>query len=178
MKTCIKCLESKSKNNFTKRTKNSVDGFRNTCKCCDNARKLDWSKQNPDAKYKASHKYLDKIKDTQSYKDSTRLKNQKALKENPEYFYVKQVERRAKKLQATPKWDAEFTEFVCKEAYQLAKLRKKTTNISWHVDHIVPLSGRSWCGLHTWSNFQVIPASLNVRKCNVNTNIYRWSDYF
>ena len=91
---------------------------------------------------------------------------------------MKQVERRAKKLQATPKWDAEFTEFVCKEAYQLAKLRKTITNISWHVDHIVPLSGRGWCGLHIWSNLQVIPASLNVRKCNVHTNTYRWSEYF
>lgn len=58
----------------------------------------------------------------------------------------------------------ELTEFVTKEAHELRKLRNEVTGIEWHVDHIVPLNGKDICGLHIWSNLQVIPKVLNLRK--------------
>jgi len=74
--------------------------------------------------------------------------------------------RRAMKLNATPIWFDEIDEFVLQEAHSLAKLREKSTGIKWHVDHVIPLKGRTVCGLHCWNNLQVIPAKHNLQKSN------------
>lgn len=60
----------------------------------------------------------------------------------------------------------ELSKLVSEEAYHLAKLREKTTGFKWHVDHLIPLNGKSVCGLHTWNNLAVIPAVLNLSKGN------------
>lgn len=82
---------------------------------------------------------------------------------NPEYLNVDQAFRRARKLEATPKWANRF--FIA-EAYRLAKLRTKMLGFQWHVDHIVPLRHPLVCGLHTHTNLQVIPGIDNYRKNN------------
>jgi len=57
---------------------------------------------------------------------------------------------------ATPKWsdraavDLFFS--ACPEGY--------------HIDHIVPLRGKSVCGLHVLENLQYLPAQENMRKSN------------
>lgn len=71
--------------------------------------------------------------------------------------------RRARKLQATPKWAN------CKEIeniYKKCKQISDSTKIKHHVDHIVPLSGDLVCGLHVESNLQIIPAAINMKKSN------------
>lgn len=67
---------------------------------------------------------------------------------------------RAKKA----RFNDEFTKLVVKEAHDLRKLRNNITGIEWHVDHIEPLKGKDVCGLHIWSNLQVIPKLLNLQK--------------
>ncbi len=59
-----------------------------------------------------------------------------------------------------------FDKFVLEEAVLLAYLRKKFTNIDWHVDHIVPVSKGGTSVAH---NLQVVPASWNRRKSNKHT---------
>lgn len=82
---------------------------------------------------------------------------------NPAIASAWVAKRRAAKLNATPSWAIPF--FIA-EAYSLARLRQKLTGIRWHVDHIVPLRGKTVCGLHVHHNLQVIPATLNHRKTN------------
>lgn len=86
--------------------------------------------------------------------------------EFPEKGRSRVIKRRAGKLQATPIWFSEFDEFVVSEASKLAVDREKITGFKWHVDHIIPLRGKTVCGLHIGINLAVIPAIENLRKGN------------
>lgn len=69
--------------------------------------------------------------------------------------------RRAEVKRATPPWANLF--FIA-EAYHIAKVREKMLGGKWHVDHVIPLRGKTVCGLHVENNLQVIPAKVNLKK--------------
>lgn len=66
----------------------------------------------------------------------------------------------------------ELTQLVTREAHDVRKRRNLLTKIEWHVDHILPLKRTSLCGLHIWSNIQVIPKILNLKKGNKEMRKY------
>lgn len=71
--------------------------------------------------------------------------------------------RRAQEMRATPAWaDLKAIEAFYAEARRLTE----ETGIPHHVDHIIPLRGKTVCGLHVESNLRVIPAEENLRKRN------------
>lgn len=70
------------------------------------------------------------------------------------------------KAKRMPNWLSNDDLWVIEEAYTLAALRSTMTGIVWHVDHIVPLRGKTVSGLHVPWNLQVIPGQENVRKGN------------
>ena len=57
------------------------------------------------------------------------------------------------------------------EKEQIKKLYSKAKELGFEVDHIVPLQSEKVCGLHTFSNLQLLDSDLNKSKGN-----RRWPD--
>lgn len=74
------------------------------------------------------------------------------------------AKRRAALIQRTPKWLTEDDLWMIEQAYELAVLRTQMFSFDWHVDHIIPLQGKSVSGLHVPINLQVIPGKENLSK--------------
>jgi hypothetical protein len=74
--------------------------------------------------------------------------------------------RRSLKLNATPPWLTAIHEAQMQEMYDIARARTVQTGIEHHVDHIHPLKGNGFNGLHVPWNLQVITAFENLSKRN------------
>lgn len=67
---------------------------------------------------------------------------------------------RARRVSATPKWaDLEMIAKI----YAYAK-HLDCSGVKHHVDHIVPLQGKTVCGLHAENNLRVVVDIVNLRK--------------
>ena len=75
-------------------------------------------------------------------------------------------QRQLSKIQRTPAWLTVDEHWMIEQAYELAILRSKMFGFPWHVDHVLPLRGKTVSGLHTPYNLQVILGSENCRKGN------------
>lgn len=76
---------------------------------------------------------------------------------NKAKFLANNSRRRLIIKQATPKWaDLDLIVDVYKEAQYFG----------FHVDHIIPLRGKTVCGLHVWENLQILPPRVNLQKGN------------
>ena len=76
------------------------------------------------------------------------------------------MKRYTSKKKRCPTWLANDDLWIIKEAYALANIRSKLFGFTWHVDHIIPLQGKTVSGLHVPLNIQVIPGVVNQRKSN------------
>lgn len=74
--------------------------------------------------------------------------------------------RQAALLNRTPAWLTEFDILKMKCLYQVAAMRTRESGEEWHVDHILPLQGKTVSGLHVPSNLRIIPATENIKKSN------------
>lgn len=110
------------------------------------------------------------------YRREYREKNRETLREYhldryqkiPEYYKDNANKRRAAKLQAMPAWASEGK---IRDFYFAAEFLGMVTGEWYHVDHIVPLQGKTVCGLHWEGNMQVLTAPENLRKGN-----HSWPD--
>ena len=83
--------------------------------------------------------------------------------EMPGYSLARVQIRRARKLQATPKWiNAE----VVASIFTLSCMLTRSTGQKFHVDHIFPLVNDRVCGLHVEHNLRIVCAKDNNRKGN------------
>lgn len=74
--------------------------------------------------------------------------------------------RRAALLNRTPAWLTAEDFQKMEDAYRVAQLFKGPDGRAYHVDHIIPLRGRTVSGLHVPSNLQILPPTDNLRKSN------------
>lgn len=142
MKTCCACKQVLSFSLFSK-DKSRPDGFYIKCKPCHSLYRQTETQKTHFKAYFAQYYQNNKAKDTS-----------------------KRAKRRAKLLQATPKWltKEDYKAIECK--YSVANMLSRYGNEKHAVDHIVPLQGKTVCGLHVPWNLQVITATDNLKKGN------------
>lgn len=87
-------------------------------------------------------------------------------KDNPGKANAIAAQRRAVKLQATPKWLTGEHRAQIQAIYAEASILSEETNIPRHVDHIIPLQGEGVAGLHVPWNLQILTAIENIKKSN------------
>ena len=170
--TCTKCCVEKDCDLFpTDRSKTL--GKRKECKECRSVsgkkryidhrdkileRTSKYNKENPEVHRKAIARYRDT--------DAGKKKIAEWKDNNRDLIRMYWQKRYAAKKNAYPSWIGEDERFFLKEIYDLCELRNQMTNVKWEVDHIVPLQGKSVCGLHVPWNLQVITAQENRAKGN------------
>ena len=80
---------------------------------------------------------------------------------------AKWMRRYANKKQRTPAWLTDAQHKQIETEYALANWCSTVMGEPYHVDHIIPLQGKTVSGLHVPWNLQVIPAKLNQQKSNI-----------
>lgn len=133
------------------------------CKDCANKYYNDWYHANKDKTLLTQKKSLAKRK--AEGKDVLKCVRE-YRKKFPDRHCSKQNLRRADKISATPPWLTEEQKEAMSEFYWLARDLFCVTGQNYHVDHIVPLKGKTVCGLHVPWNLQVLPADVNIAKSN------------
>jgi len=159
LKTCNKCKVEKPLTEYSKDSRNK-DKLKRKCRSCLSADKKDYRRRNPE---------MDKI-----YRQTWLAKNKEHTKAyDKNYRKIKAAEvnarnakRKADKIQRTPKWLTKDDLIEIKNIYKLAYKKSVLTNQKWHVDHIVPLLGKTVSGLHVPWNLRVITAIENIKKNN------------
>lgn len=78
-------------------------------------------------------------------------------------YAARTIKRKALKLKATPVW-SDLNKIT--KIYRCCKQLSEITGVKHHVDHIVPLKGKTVCGLHVEYNLRIITATENLGKGN------------
>jgi hypothetical protein len=85
------------------------------------------------------------------------------IRDNPDKANAATARRRARILQATPKWADQDAITLY---YETAAALSAQTGVPYEVDHIVPLQGKNVCGLHVQNNLRVAKQKTNRSKGN------------
>lgn len=138
-----------------------------------------WAARNPERRNESVKKYRDANREktiaaslrslakkphiAKAWKEANRGKVREAQrawsKRNPEYAPLFKLRRR----RARPWWvDLRELAKITRECRRISK----ETGVPHHVDHVIPLLGKTVCGLDVPWNLQIIPAVVNFRKAN------------
>jgi 5-methylcytosine-specific restriction endonuclease McrA len=96
-----------------------------------------------------------------------RRRYKKAWKQaNPSEVKASQNDRRRRHKNATPSWLTDADKREIRRIYREAIAKTASTGIVYVVDHIIPLRGKTVCGLHVPTNLAIITAEENYQKSN------------
>lgn len=104
------------------------------------------------------------------YRNNNRAKvrklNSNQQKKHPSRYAFHTAKRRAQKVQATPPWLTIGQLREIRAIYSEAARLTRETGIKHEVDHIHPLLGKIFCGLHVPWNLQILTKEENCKKNN------------
>jgi hypothetical protein len=134
-----------------------------------NGKRKAWAKLNPDRMLQATRRHREKDPELVCSKrraayaaDPKRHINyaRKYQQLHPGRVNAANARRRAAILNATPAWLTDQEHAKIRDIYIDASSRQG----DWQVDHIVPLRGKTVCGLHIPSNLQILSGPDNRSK--------------
>jgi len=164
LKTCNKCGLSKLLKHFYK-DRSKADNHHTLCKVCSAANDKTYRAANRERirenknRWETANRIHCNTK-AREYAAKNRERRREliyaSIKKKPWKRCAAEAKRRAAKLFATPVWaDLNLIETIY-----------KTCPKGYHVDHVIPLQGKTVCGLHIESNLQHLPAFDNFIKSN------------
>lgn len=145
------------------------------CKDCWSESTRSWYKANREAVLIKQKNYGQKNAEMRSAQRKIRYAQNSAyeLRKNSEWRKANKglttfhsVKYQTNKKNRTPNWLTEEQVKSIATEYELATWCTKVMGIKYHVDHIVPLQGKTVSGLHVPWNLRVIPALDNQSKSN------------
>lgn len=194
MKLCSTCKEEKSFQEFNK-SPTTKSGFSSQCKTCkknyytknkakisergkiyykENSEKIlarvkNYVKNNPKILSDRLEKYRDEGYFEKYYQKTDVRKRMKDFYNSPDQkakHASNQKRRELLKSKATPSWLSSEQLKDIDDMYWLSKDLELVSGEKYHVDHIVPVKGKSVSGLHVPWNLQILPSDLNLKKGN------------
>lgn len=169
MKKCSKCGIEKEIICFGLYKNRGKTLVRNTCNQCRTKLQQTYYKNNKNT-LRSKDKTQEALKKQKEYREANKekvLANKKRWRDSNKGKQVAILQkRRAAKKNRTPPWLSSSQLKDIQIEYELAAWCTKVTGIIYHVDHIVPLRGKTVSGLHVPWNLQVIPAKDNLAKGN------------
>lgn len=128
----------------------------------------EWDKRNPDKRreYDLRNKARAKAAGKKAKPATPEQREQKRryVKENAGAHRALVANRRMAKANATPAWLTVADNKLIAQMYRESALMTKCLGREFNVDHIVPIQGKTVCGLHVPANLRVISAEINNRR--------------
>jgi hypothetical protein len=158
-KMCSSCLKLLPTQDFYP-SKVNKGGLTGKCKVCDNVASHVRYSLNKESSIQRTKAYK------AEHRDETRADCRKYWLLNKAKYAANTAKYRGMKRNATPTWLTKDQLDEIENFYWLSNDLTKVSGEVYHVDHIVPIQGKTVCGLHVPWNLQILPADLNIAKSN------------
>jgi hypothetical protein len=157
-KICSKCNIEKELKHYHKKKTGRL-GVRATCKLC----RVRESRE----RYKKNKVKIDAVNRQWAIdnREAKRIIGNRWNKNNRACVNFNDAKRRARKKNAFPKWLTDLQLSQIKSIYKKCA-EYRSMGLNMHVDHVIPLQGKTVSGLHIPANLRIVTAEVNMRKGN------------